>query len=179
MSEPTPLCDTSAVLLHEALAKLHAEVDQAVAPLEAQHSERLVCKRGCHDCCVDALTVFEIEADRIRHAYPKLLDHGDPHPTGACAFLDADGACRVYDVRPYVCRTQGLPLRWTDDDVGAEYRDICALNEPGPPITELDADDCWTLGTYEAQLATLQSHSQGSLQRVALRDLFRAPRAQR
>ena len=44
---------------------------------------------------------------------PEVL-RSEPHPPGACAMLDADGACRVYAARPYVCRTQGLPLRWAE-----------------------------------------------------------------
>jgi hypothetical protein len=29
-----------------------------------------------------------------------------------CAMLEADGRCAVYEHRPLVCRTQGLPLRY-------------------------------------------------------------------
>ncbi|HMV68287.1 MAG TPA: YkgJ family cysteine cluster protein, partial [Myxococcota bacterium] len=99
---------------------LHAAVDELVAPLAARHGDRLACRRGCHGCCRDGLTVFEVEADRIRALHPDLLRDGAPAPAPGCAFLDADGACRVYDARPYVCRTQGLPLRWADG--GAERR---------------------------------------------------------
>ena len=51
----------------------------------------------------------------IRAEQAELLGKGRPHPPGACAFLDGEGACRVYDSRPYRCRTQGLPLRWFDE----------------------------------------------------------------
>lgn len=162
------------MILADALARLHAAVDDAAAPLATEHAARMQCARGCNQCCTDGLTVFEVEADRIRGAHPALLASGTPHPAGACAFLDTDGACRIYEVRPYVCRTQGLPLRWTDRE--AEYRDICPLNEPGPALTELSAESCWTLGPHEAALATLQQTSQGGsqddLQRVALLALF-------
>src|SRR5262245_46152814 len=94
------------------LRALHDEVDARAAALAQRHAGRLRCGRGCSACCVDELTVFEVEAERIRRAHTDLLVSGEPHAAGACAFLDAHGACRIYADRPYVCRTQGLPLRW-------------------------------------------------------------------
>ena len=164
--------------LDEALQTLDAlrgELARETGALHAQHRERLVCRRGCSACCVDEISVFEIEAEAIRRAAPDLLASGKANAPGACAFLDADGACRVYEARPYVCRTQGLPLRWIDFEASEprELRDICELNETGPPIEELDADACWELGPYEARLATLQaSLDGGALRRVPLRSLF-------
>ena len=162
----------------QALEQLHEEVDEATAPLRVAHQRRLQCKKGCSDCCVDNLSVFEVEADRIRARHAALLEEGTPAPPGRCAFLDAEGACRIYADRPYVCRTQGLPLRWWDDgpDGVAEFRDICSRNEPnGPPLVALKPDDCWTLGPFEGRLAQLESErSGGGLHRIRIRDLFRA-----
>lgn len=149
------------------LAALHARIDEAASRLAAVHRERMVCRRGCIGCCSDELTVFEVEAERIRRFAPELLASGTPHPQGRCAFLAADGACRVYEVRPYVCRTQGLPLRWLDDELEAELRDICELNDD-EGIESLGENDCWTIGPVEAELAALN----GGPARVALRDLF-------
>jgi len=104
------------------------------------------------------------------------LRGGSPHPAGACAFLDAGGSCRVYAERPYVCRTQGLPLRWIEErgsDEMVELRDICPLNDRGSPIEELDPDECWTLGPAEGRLGELQRlWGDGSMKRVPLRALF-------
>lgn len=168
-SRETPAVDPS-------LQALYEEVDSLAAALQNRHAERLQCRRGCRDCCVDQITVFEVEADQIRNHYGALLAGGRPHPEGACAFLDTEGACRIYPHRPYVCRTQGFPLRWAgSDDSGqpVEYRDICPLNDHGTPLEELDAGDCWTLGHFEAELAELQVRChEGQKTRVALRDLF-------
>jgi hypothetical protein len=154
------------------LLRLHAEVDARAAALASRHGARLQCKRGCSACCVDGITVFAIEAERIRANHAALLGSGSPHAPGACAFLDAEGTCRVWADRPYVCRTQGLPLRWIDEERGAELRDICALNDAGEPIEALPADACWTLGEVEARLATLQARFGVQGGRVALRALF-------
>src|SRR5690606_23927416 len=143
------------------------------APLEARHAARLRCHEGCSACCVDDLEVFEVEADRIRRHCGEVLD-ATPHPVGGCAFLDGAGSCRIYAHRPYVCRTQGLPLRWHEEHEGeiVELRDICPLNEPGEPLAELEPAACWTLGAAEEQLARLEREG-GAVKRVRLRDLFR------
>ncbi|HYL82538.1 MAG TPA: YkgJ family cysteine cluster protein [Candidatus Acidoferrum sp.] len=160
-----------------ALAILYAEVNRQASPLHARHAKRLQCRKGCCGCCVDGLTVFEVEAESIRRHYPALLAEGAPHPEGACAFLDEAGACRIYEHRPYVCRTQGLPLRWIEersDGNSVELRDICPLNENGPPIESIPEEDCWSIGPFEERLAGLQAIADGGrLRRMPLRSLFR------
>lgn len=102
--------------------------------------------------------MFEVEAAPIRAHHAALLDEGVPHATGGCAFLDEAGACRIYEHRPYVCRTQGLPLRWLDEQDGlpVELRDICPLNEDGEAVEAIAEDDCFTLGPIEERLAEMQ-----------------------
>jgi len=156
---------------------LHQRVDTRAGELERRHAERLVCQRGCAACCVDDITVFQIEADLISTRATEVLDQ-PPAPIGRCAFLDEAGACRIYRWRPYVCRTQGLPLRWLeeDDEALVEYRDICPLNEDGTPIEDLSEDDCWTIGETEGALARLQQETYSSRARVSLRSLFASDR---
>lgn len=158
------------------LLALRQRVDEETARLEDRHRARLRCAKGCCDCCVDDLSVFEVEAERIRALHPAVL-RSAPAPEGGCAFLDGEGACRIYESRPHVCRTQGLPLRWIDWEEEVEARSICPLNEEGPSLVELPAEDCLELGPNEAQLATLEARRSGvamgsSLARVRLRDLF-------
>jgi hypothetical protein len=162
----------------ENISDFHGDVDRDAASLAQTHSERLQCRRGCSACCVDDLTVWEIEAERIKRHHSALLESASPHPRGACAFLDASGACRIYDVRPYVCRTQGLPLRWFDEHEGetVELRDICPLNEiADSPLESLESDDCWLIGPYEGRLAEMQAtRPTVAASRIALRSLFRS-----
>lgn len=163
-----------------ALRALHDEIDRAAAGLAAHHAERLRCGRGCSACCVDDLTVAAVEAERIRAAHPALLADEAPHPSGACALLDAEGACRVYGERPSVCRSQGLPLRLlVEDEQGEirEHRDICPLNvEGGPPLEALEEDACWLIGPFELRLAAIEAAFTGEedtdATRVPLRALF-------
>lgn len=151
------------------LPVLYQTIDARVSDLERRHHGRLQCGAGCAQCCVDELTVNEVEAAHIREHVGKALRDAAPAPPGRCAFLDQDDRCRIYAVRPYVCRTQGLPLRWSKGEV--EHRDICPLNEDGEPLETLPAEDCFTLGPVEQRLSLLQSLRSAN-HRVALRALF-------
>jgi hypothetical protein len=126
---------------------------------------------------VDGVTVFAVEAENIRRHHAERLAQANPYPEGDCAFLDGAGACRIYQHRPYVCRTQGLPLRWIEarpDGNPVELRDICPLNDAGGPVETLPPDACWTIGPFEGRLAALQSMLDGAtLCRVPLRSFFR------
>jgi Fe-S-cluster containining protein len=161
------------------LDRLHAEIDRVASRLSALHVSRLQCARGCSACCIDDLTVSAIEAERICSGHAALLERGKPHPPGACAFLDAEGACRIYANRPSVCRSQGLPLRMLFEDEQGEIeerRDICVLNLPGgPALDQLDEEQCWLIGPFESKLLELESRAFGDrAPRVALRSLFRS-----
>ena len=57
--------------------RLHGVVDELVAPIASAHGARLTCRAGCHDCCSDALSVFEIEA--------AVIDGADLDPQAALA----------------------------------------------------------------------------------------------
>jgi len=161
----------------DAIERIHTDVELQARMLSRRHAERLQCRLGCSACCKDDLTVFEVEAELIAARHPEVLKQA-PHPAGACAFLNSEGSCRVYASRPYVCRTQGLPLRWIDRvlaDDGVmevfEYRDICHLNDIDPPIEILDASDFWTIGPTEERLIALQE-TQDDQKRISLRSLF-------
>lgn len=158
------------------LVALHRRVDEQAAAIAARHGERLRCRLGCTACCIDGITVFAVEAARIREGHEDLLARAEAHPPGACAFLAADGACRIYADRPYVCRTQGLPLRWHEPDAhgrAAEHRDICPENEPGPPLAGLPEAECWTIGPSESLLAGIARRYDPEARRLPLRSLFR------
>ena len=160
------------------LEQLYDEVRRLTIRLDGVHAGRLRCVRGCSSCCVEGITVFEIEARNIERHHLDLLARGAPNPEGACAFLDGAAACRIYPDRPYVCRTQGYPLRWLSDAGEVEMRDICPLNDAEELLEELDRGDCWSIGPFEERLAGLQVRALGSgLKRVLLRSLFRRARS--
>jgi len=167
----------------EELINFYKEVDNLTSKLNERHKTRLKCKAGCFFCCVDNITVFEVEAEFIKKNNVELLKSELPHPQGFCAFLNNKGECRIYEHRPYVCRTQGLPLRWLEEineEELIDMRDICPLNEEGEPIVNLKIEDCWTIGPFEEKLAEIQSNyekqttTENKMTRIELRKLFDA-----
>ncbi|MGD9547861.1 MAG: YkgJ family cysteine cluster protein [Candidatus Krumholzibacteriia bacterium] len=162
------------------LSRLHAEIDGRAAEVARRVAGSLACRRGCCDCCQDGLTVLEIEAALIlanRDGWSDPLS--GPAAPGGCPFLAADGSCRTYRWRPYICRTQGLPLRWLTQEPPGEGRSICPLNDgrtapSGVNLDELAAGSMWTLGEWEGRLASLQAEASGefALVRIPLRDLW-------
>jgi hypothetical protein len=154
------------------LQRLHAHVSTEFAASRAANPERFQCANGCSGCCQDGLTVFKIEAELIREVYGPLLRSGAAHPLGACAFLDENKLCRIYDVRPLVCRTQGAVLSYSAPDSEQEERSVCALNDDGSDITQLPDSLCLDLGPPLEVLAHLQQNHCGTNERVALRELF-------
>ena len=165
------------------LEAIHRQVDGLVAERTAGLGNLLVCGPGCSSCCQDDLTVLEIEAALIVRRAAPVVRGQVPGPPGACAFLDSRGHCRIYQWRPYVCRTQGLPLRWLDPHADqGESRDICPLNREQLdlrqlPMGDLDEKLCWTLGPWEGRLASLNAEATGQFEtrRRALRGLFSQP----
>jgi hypothetical protein len=159
----------------EQLQALYLEIEREAGRLELLHKDRLKCRLGCSQCCCDGISVFGVEAANIRKKAATVLQQ-EPNQRGGCAFLGKEGECRIYRHRPYVCRTQGLPLRWWEEgdrNEVVELRDICPLNESGPSLEELTPESMWLIGPFEGKLATLEATVSGSgKQRVLLRSLF-------
>ena len=129
-------------------ALLRAKVDAKVAEIAGHQADQLACARGCHACCAPGLTVAAVEAAAIAaflEARPEATPRDRPWGDARCAFLDTDGACEIYPVRPLVCRTQGLPIALDDGQLT-----VCTLNfraglDQLPPGDRLDQKTVSTL----------------------------------
>lgn len=143
------------------------------------------CQSGCSRCCLVDLSVFQIEADTIRAWFSSLtfaeqdelrkqwktpLQKGlnfHNEEVGACPFLRND-RCTIYEVRPLICRSQGLPLKFSFDE--QEGVDACPLNFNG---TELELSNCLDLDKLNQILAQLElQHSGTWAPRVKLSELL-------
>ncbi len=156
------------------LADLHGRVGGRFATTTAAIGAPIGCDRGCSSCCVDELTVWRPEADRITAL---IRDRGltiAVHPPGACAFLDAAGACQVYRARPYVCRSQGAVLRLHDE---GERRFTCAEHLRDVDLHRLPEEAMFELGPAEEELLAIatadlvERGEKGLPERVPLRRL--------
>ena len=92
------------------LAELTAKIDGFFARVEARHGDDMQCQTGCSDCCHVRLSITEVEAAAIR-AYVATHPVTPTARPDVCAALDAAGRCQIYEARPVVCRSHGVPIR--------------------------------------------------------------------
>lgn len=111
---------------------LHQNASSFFDKVIDKNESTMACKKGCSACCRVDLSVFEIESELIRNWFMELskLEQvvlankwAQESQGGFCQFLKED-ACTVYEVRPTICRTQGLPLFIESENL----LDYCPLN---------------------------------------------------
>ncbi|MEC9070911.1 MAG: YkgJ family cysteine cluster protein [Myxococcota bacterium] len=126
------------------------ELKQRVGAFHDRVSERhpgaLTCHSGCSSCCERHLSVMTLEWAPMAEAIDDLdedektairarLEAGRADPR--CPLLNDAGRCRVYDARPMICRSHGLPIQVGEPP----KRDVCPLNFPeGPSVETLDPE---------------------------------------
>ena len=98
------------------LGELTRKVDAFFVRVAERHGTDMQCATGCSDCCHVRLTITGVEAAAIRaHVapWPRERRQGlaTTGPTDRCAALDPAGRCKIYDARPLVCRSHGVPIR--------------------------------------------------------------------
>lgn len=135
--------------LRERLVLLRTRVDEHFSAAVERSPKAFACREGCSMCCHARFGVFELEAEPVRAALRELgeadpdlrervrAQADDPAHADRCALL-VDGRCCVYEQRPLICRSQGLPL------LADERVDWCPLNfeDEQPPresVLNLDA----------------------------------------
>lgn len=147
--------------------KLRNEVVRLAERLTERYANHLVCRAGCSACCRHHLSVFKVEADILREAIGRLPEDlrerirrqsedvdrlealGEPV---SCPLL-VDDRCAVYESRPLICRTQGLPLLFENEEDEQEV-DFCPLNFNTPgAIDDLNQDSLVPLDAINLKLA--------------------------
>ena len=142
-------------------------MDKFAAKLQSRYSKHLVCRAGCSGCCHHHLSVFAVEAEEARAAVEALpaqvrarvedqarevIEREAQGRPAVCPLL-VDDRCSIYQSRPLICRTQGLPLLMEAED-GEQEVDFCPLNftEAGA-VDDLDEDHLVPLDALNLRLA--------------------------
>ncbi len=180
------------------LVQLRRRVDDHFEAAVARTPTAFRCASGCDACCHVRIGVFAVEAAPIAAALARLAREDpalrrrvrqqadDPAHQHHCALL-VDGRCSVYDQRPLICRSHGLPVLATSDPIdpadppSAPRVDHCPLNfvdQPPPRASILRLE---AVNHPLAVLASLWSTTTGGPgrspdpgTRIALADLARA-----
>jgi len=171
---PTPL---------DRLAELFAKVETFFQRARAQHGDAIACKSGCDDCCRRAFSVTTIEAAIIRDALASMPPRSHERERDACPALDPDGRWAIYEARPLICRTHGLPIRFPprdEDPRRLPLVDACPKNFVGQDLNAIDATsilDQQTLSTILAALDAAYADERGIArgQRIEMNELFGEP----
>lgn len=132
------------------LAELRSKIDAFFARVRARYPADLACAPGCADCCRRDLTVTPVEAAAVARAV-RALDPasradlarraraGEP-----CVALSEDGRCAVYEARPIVCRSHGVPIRYAEPLPGGKRAlpvlDACFKNFTAVDLAAVDPD---------------------------------------
>jgi Fe-S-cluster containining protein len=130
--------------------RLLRKVDQLCEGITTLLGDALTCHAGCSSCCV-SISVFPVEAAALLEAAGQLSPEqyrllkerlAQPHADEQCPLL-SDDRCLLYQARPIICRTHGLPILLTDDG-GQRRVDVCPHNckeietLPGEALIDLE-----------------------------------------
>ena len=112
---------------------LEQRLTKKISDLSKILANGLQCRAGCADCCM-GFSVLAIEAELIKKAFKNLPEQNRQQiasqatkDTETCPLL-IDGLCAVYENRPIICRTHGLPLAYINEEQQAIEVSVCPLN---------------------------------------------------
>lgn len=135
-------------LLHS-YRDLLAKVDLLRGKIEGEFAGHLACRAGCDGCCRH-ISVFRVEALALAAALNDLPAEEAGRIRERARRSSADtpcpllegGICLLYEARPIICRTHGLPLLTIRE--GKRAVDFCPMNFqgldslPGSAVIDLD-----------------------------------------
>lgn len=137
------------------LKALRHKVDEHGRRVNGEHPAHFACRRGCDGCCQTERTVTDVEFRALEEAVAALDDDAKMRLAGQrsaehCTLL-LDGACSVYDERPLICRSHGLPL------VMEGQLDVCPLNFTETRLSALPLSDVLNIDSVTAVLVAVNA----------------------
>ena len=170
---------TSAVRLDE-YEQLAEKVDAFFERVQGRYGAQMRCASGCSDCCGHQLTISVVEAEAMARALAtrdaetrrRLAARAAAlaGASGPCPALEADGRCAVYEARPLVCRSHGVPMHVPAQGAlpvlneGLELEDgsrvaCCHLNFTTQSLDEVAPDCVLDLVNMAATLAVVNARA--------------------
>ena len=135
--------------------QLLQQVDKWTAEMVQRYKPHLACRKGCDLCCQRKFSISGVEAYNVAALFrqlPEAVQRAVRKRKSSCTFL-VDGACSVYEARPVICRTYGLPSLNRNEKAEAEIS-WCELNFTNVPGDfGFQADGIIDLDTLNAKVA--------------------------
>jgi uncharacterized protein len=140
---------------------LRRDADILCERLAETHNEHLECVRGRHKCCMD-FSIFPVEFFLIlKEIKNKKVNVRNVADEGECLFL-IDGLCSIYESRPLICRTHGLPLLCMgEDDWELSY---CELNFTSEKLPVFGESNTFPQDLYNSKLFLINREFVNSLE---------------
>ena len=131
-----PLDEHSLARLTANWRTLAARADQFFDQVFAGHGARMLCGPGCDACCQQDLAVLPLEAlailaglERMPSEERRPLRQAARDGAPPCPLLrPGDGRCALYEHRPIICRTHGLPVLYREEGREEGSLSVCHLN---------------------------------------------------
>jgi Fe-S-cluster containining protein len=142
-------------VIYSRYLSLRKEVDDLSEKLIKQHSKHMHCKAGCDLCCMD-YSIFPVEFYFILNQLkqnkfrPKIKVN---HHKEDCTFL-INHRCNIYNERPVICRTHGLPLLYMNDK-GEWELSACELNFNEFDMEEFNSENTYPQDIFNSKLFML------------------------
>lgn len=134
---------------------LRTEIDSHSENLSNEHSKQMQCKKGCDMCCID-YSIFPIEFHFILNDLKEKkieFENSSIKKKNVCLFLK-NHVCSIYNQRPIICRTHGLPLLYANDDSEWELS-ACELNFTAFDFSKFTMENTLPQDKYNSKLFML------------------------
>ncbi|PLX92779.1 MAG: YkgJ family cysteine cluster protein [Desulfuromonas sp.] len=136
-------------------------VDRFWAGVMENYADHFACRKNCDACCthfgvssVEAVALALAVSSRAPEEAQVIRQRAQRAERGGPCPLLHEKSCLLYDARPIICRSQGLPLLVSEDDI--QRIDHCPLNFTG--VTSLPGAVVLDLETLNQALAAISQY---------------------
>jgi len=134
--------------------KLRSNIQKTCNKLHKQHQEFISCKKGCDECCMNfnlmAVEYFSI-LNSIKDTNIAIRETDNPEE---CPFL-VDHCCQIYEFRPLICRSHGLPILNMDEEGENWELSYCPLNFTDNDDDYFTNENCYQQDLFNSKLYLL------------------------
>ena len=149
------------------LQGLADEIDRDFALIRGRHDDSMQCRSGCSACCRARLSITRVEEAFLRRGLALLPEQTRQELAVAatdekremCPALDEQGRCRVYESRPLICRSYGVPLRHRREVnvVNPPVIDVCDLNFVETALNVLPTEDVMDQTSIDTRISEIDA----------------------
>lgn len=135
---------------NELVKKIDAQIKDTVS----LHQNQLRCAPGCSSCCTIS-SVLPLEAYLLREAVNMLEKERQMQlaaSNSSCPLL-IEGLCSIYQNRPIICRTHGLPIAYVDYERLSIDVSACTINFPEGYCFE--QEELFYMDSFNGELAVI------------------------